>query len=183
MCHVHCDLLPWKTWQAKLPLSLTRKKSRFATPVSEEEFCNAANGVVPLNTKKNNCWAQRMLNAWIEERNKVSHVHDSRLARVRAPLPYYNGPTQCWKLPNCAVHGIGSTGSAFDVVRIHTTKSFNWLDLQVKSLFLSYGMIYSPWWLLSAIQASSDKSKLPTTNYFSVWKVHLYFKIDRKSQE
>ena len=77
----------------KLPLSLTRKKSRFATPVSEEEFCDAANGVVPLNTKKNNCWAQRMLNAWIEERNKVSHVHDSRLARVRAPLPYYNGPT------------------------------------------------------------------------------------------
>ena len=48
-----------------------RKKSRFAAPVSEEEFCDAANGVVPLNTKKN-CWAQRMLNAWIEERNKVN---------------------------------------------------------------------------------------------------------------
>ena len=141
----------------KLPLSLTRKKSRFATPVSEEEFCDAANGVVPLNTKKNNCWAQRMLNAWIEERNKVSHVHDSRLVRVRAPLPCYNDPAQCYnspscattthpvlQLPNCAVHGICSTGGAFDVVRIHTTKSFNWLDLQVKSLFLSYGMIYSP---------------------------------------
>ena len=49
-----------------------RKKSRFATPVSEEEFCDAANGVVPLNTKKNNCWAQRTLNAWIKERNKVN---------------------------------------------------------------------------------------------------------------
>ena len=46
-----------------------RKKSRFATFVSEEEFCDAANGVVPLNTKKNNCWAQRTLNA---ERNKVN---------------------------------------------------------------------------------------------------------------
>ena len=49
-----------------------RKKSRFATPVSKEEFCDAANGVVPLNMKKNNCWAQRTLNALIKERNKVN---------------------------------------------------------------------------------------------------------------
>ena len=50
----------------------TTGKSRFATPVSEEEFCDAANGVVPLNMKKNNCWAQRTLNALIKERNKVN---------------------------------------------------------------------------------------------------------------
>ena len=129
----------------KLRLSVTRKKSRFATPVCEEEFCNAANGVVPLNAKKNNCWAQRMLNAWIEERNKVSHVHDSRLACVRAPLPYYNGPTQCYNYPTVPyMEFVARAVPSFDVVRIHTTKSFNWLDLQVKSLFLSYGMIYSP---------------------------------------
>ena len=54
----------------KLKLSLTKKK-QFAAPVSEEEFCDTAKEVVLLNTK-NNCWAQRTLGAWIEEKNKVN---------------------------------------------------------------------------------------------------------------
>ena len=53
----------------KLKLSLAKKKtectselsaskaSRFATPVSEKEVNEAAIGVVPTNTKKNNAWA------------------------------------------------------------------------------------------------------------------------------
>ena len=55
----------------KLKLSLAKKKtectselsaskaSRFATPVSEKEVNEAAKGVVPTNTKKNNAWAER----------------------------------------------------------------------------------------------------------------------------
>ena len=55
----------------KLKLSLAKKKtectselsaskaSRFATPVSEKEVNEAAKGVVPTNTKKNNAWACR----------------------------------------------------------------------------------------------------------------------------
>ena len=56
----------------KLKLYLIKKKDRFGAPVSEKEFCDAAKGVVPLHTRKNNCWAQRTLDAWIEERNKVN---------------------------------------------------------------------------------------------------------------
>ena len=68
---------PWK----KLKLCLSKNKvcqeekvpssSRFADPVSEEELTEAAKGVVPSNTKKNNCWAERTFNAWVEQRNKV----------------------------------------------------------------------------------------------------------------
>ena len=67
----------------KLKLSLNRKKtvstselstlkaSRFAAPVSEEEVKEAAKGVVPSNTKKNNAWAERSFDAWVQERNKL----------------------------------------------------------------------------------------------------------------
>ena len=59
--------------------------------------------------------------------------------------PYYDGPTQCYNYPTVPyMEFVARAVPSFDVVRIHTTKSFNWLDLQVKSLFLSYGMIYSP---------------------------------------
>ncbi len=44
--------------------------SRFALPVSEEQFSDAAMGVIPFNTKKNNAWAERTFNSWVEERNK-----------------------------------------------------------------------------------------------------------------
>ena len=66
----------------KLKLSLNRKKtastselsalkaSRFAAPVSQEEVKEAAIGVVPLNTK-NNAWAERTFDAWVQERNKL----------------------------------------------------------------------------------------------------------------
>ena len=51
----------------------------------------------------------------------------------------------------------------------------------------SYDMIFSPWRSLSAIKSPAVKCKLPTTNYLSPWKVHLYHKIDMstlvKSQE
>ena len=54
----------------KLKLSLAKKTectselsalkaSRFATPVSEKKVNEAAKGVVPTNTKKNNAWAER----------------------------------------------------------------------------------------------------------------------------
>ena len=47
----------------------------------------------------------------------------SPLKPKHVPTLLYNSPTVL-QVPNCAVHGICSTGSAFDVVRIHTTKSF-----------------------------------------------------------
>ena len=67
----------------KLKLSLAKKKtectselsaskaSRFATPVSEKEVNEAAKGVVPTNTKKNNAWAERTFDAWVQERNQL----------------------------------------------------------------------------------------------------------------
>ena len=71
------------TSKKKLKLSLNKKKpasaselpsqkaSRFAAPVSEEEVEEAGKGVVPSNTKKNNAWAERTFDAWVEERNKL----------------------------------------------------------------------------------------------------------------
>ena len=67
----------------KLKLSLSQKMaeqsaseglglSRFALPVSEQEFSEAAKGVALSNTKKNNCWAEWMFNAWVDEQNKVN---------------------------------------------------------------------------------------------------------------
>ena len=47
------------------------KASRFATPVSEKEVNEAAKGVVPTNTKKNNAWAERKFDAWVQERNQL----------------------------------------------------------------------------------------------------------------
>ena len=67
----------------KLKLSLIKKKtectselsalkaSRFATSVSEKEVNEAAKGVVPMNTKKNNAWAERTFDAWVQERNQL----------------------------------------------------------------------------------------------------------------
>ena len=63
----------------RLKLSLAKKKtectsepsaskaSRFATPVSEKEVNEASKGVVPTNTKKNNAWAERTFDAWVQE--------------------------------------------------------------------------------------------------------------------
>ena len=45
----------------------TSKASRFATPVSEKEVNEATKGVVPTNTKKNNAWAERTFDAWVQE--------------------------------------------------------------------------------------------------------------------
>ena len=61
----------------KLSLSLTKARtsqssaSRFAPPVSEVHYVEAAKGVVPMNTKKNNAWGEKAFRAWVEERNKV----------------------------------------------------------------------------------------------------------------
>ena len=62
----------------KLSLSLTKKArtsqssaSRFAPPVSEVHYVEAAKGVVPMNTKKNNAWEERAFRAWVKERNKA----------------------------------------------------------------------------------------------------------------
>ena len=41
----------------KLKLSLSSKKCRFAAPVTSDKLCNAAKGVFPYNTRKNNAWA------------------------------------------------------------------------------------------------------------------------------
>ena len=59
-----------------LSLSCTKKArtpsaSRFAPPVSEVHYVQAAKGVVPMNTKKNNAWGERAFRAWVEERNKA----------------------------------------------------------------------------------------------------------------
>ena len=47
----------------KLSLSSTKKArtspSRFAPPVSEVHYVEAAKGVVSMNTKKNNAWGER----------------------------------------------------------------------------------------------------------------------------
>ena len=42
------------------------KATRFTTPVSEKEVNEAANGVVPTNTKKNNTLAERTFDAWVQ---------------------------------------------------------------------------------------------------------------------
>ena len=74
---------PPNSSKKKLKLSLNRKKtastselstlkvSRFAAPVSEEEVKEAAKGMVSSNTKKNNAWAERTFDAWVQERNKL----------------------------------------------------------------------------------------------------------------
>ena len=63
--------------QRRLSLSLRKgstpgstSTSRFAPPVSEVEYEEAAEGVVPANTKKNNDWGERVFRSWVEERNK-----------------------------------------------------------------------------------------------------------------
>ena len=63
---------PAKNKKLSLSLKKTRAKSasRFVAPVSAEvQFVEAAKGVVPENTKKNNAWAERAFSAWVEERN------------------------------------------------------------------------------------------------------------------
>ena len=40
----------------KLKLSLSYKKHRFTAPVTSDKLCDAAKGIVPDNTKKNNAW-------------------------------------------------------------------------------------------------------------------------------
>ena len=87
------------TPKEKLKLSLNKKKpasgselptskaSRFAAPVAEKEVEEAGKVVLLLNTKKNNPWAERTFDAWVEEPNKVMsgdpvptdllHCHDT----------------------------------------------------------------------------------------------------------
>ena len=67
-------------------------------------------------------------------------------------------------------------------VKLNTTKRLNWLDFRVNLLFLSYCVIWSPWRPLTAIQIPV-KSKLPTTNYLTLWKVHLFYKVDNNPSE
>ena len=52
----------------KLKLSLSSKKPRFAAPVTSEKFRDAAKGVVPDNTNKNNAWAVKTFTAWRGEK-------------------------------------------------------------------------------------------------------------------
>ena len=64
----------------KLPLSQKNAEqvaseslglSRLTLPVSKQELSEAAEKVVPFITKKNNCWAEQMLNAWVNMQNRV----------------------------------------------------------------------------------------------------------------
>ena len=75
--------------QRRLSLSLRKgsapgstSASRFVPPVSEVEYEEAAEGVVPANTKKNNDWGERVFRYWVEERNKqaADPVRDCLLA-------------------------------------------------------------------------------------------------------
>ena len=66
----------------KLCLSLSRKakgplkdignetQKRFASPVKENVYNEAAEGVVPANTKQCNEWAVRAFRSWATQRNK-----------------------------------------------------------------------------------------------------------------
>ncbi len=53
--------------KVRLSLKLKQKStSRFAPPVSCEKLDKAAKGVVPVNTIKNNAWAERVCTAWVD---------------------------------------------------------------------------------------------------------------------
>ena len=60
----------------------------------------------------------------------------------------------------CSYASVGGAQEAYDT--IHYPMMF-----KLKALFLSYGVICSPWQPLSAIQ-DPVKSKLPTTNCLSL---------------
>lgn len=59
----------------KLKLSLRKPlkevQNRFAEPVEEATFTEAAKGVVPENTKQANIWAARTFESWVNHRNKI----------------------------------------------------------------------------------------------------------------
>ena len=57
--------------KGKEPTPPMPSTSRFASPVSEVQYLEAAKGVVPANTKKSNAWGERLFRAWVEERNKL----------------------------------------------------------------------------------------------------------------
>ena len=44
-------------------MSLSYKKPRFDTPVTSEELCDAAKGIVPDNMTMNNAWAVKTFTA------------------------------------------------------------------------------------------------------------------------
>ena len=46
------------------------KRKRFAEPATSAEFEKLSAGVIPKNTQKNEQWALRAFNEWIQERNK-----------------------------------------------------------------------------------------------------------------
>ena len=91
----------------KLSLSLKKKArtsrssvTRFAPPVSEVHFVEAAKGVVPKNTKKNNAWGERAFRAWVEERNKTmpsDPVPEDLFSPTVLQLP-----KQCYNFPSSA---------------------------------------------------------------------------------
>ena len=57
--------------KGKEPAPLMESTSRFAPPISEVQYLEAAKGVVPVNTKKSNAWGERSFRAWVEERNRL----------------------------------------------------------------------------------------------------------------
>ena len=67
------DSQPPSSKKPRSSLSLRKSSSnRFSKPVTSPQCWDAAKGVVPTNTKLNNEWAMRNLNAWIKNWNKVA---------------------------------------------------------------------------------------------------------------
>ena len=78
----------------KLSLSLKKKArtsrssvTRFAPPVSEVHFVEAAKGVVPKNTKKNNAWGERAFRL---------NCSTTSPAVLQLPQQCYNFQPQCY---------------------------------------------------------------------------------------
>ena len=74
-----------------LPVSSAPKISRFAALVSKE-VKEAAKGVVPSNTKKNNAWAERAFDAWVLFVQiccclAITVAHDQSLDLICAQFP------------------------------------------------------------------------------------------------
>jgi hypothetical protein len=67
------DFQPPSCKKPRASLSLKKSSSdRFSKPVTSPQRRDAAKGVVPTNTKLNNEWAMRNLNAWIHNRNEMA---------------------------------------------------------------------------------------------------------------
>ena len=78
--------------------------SRFALLVSEQELFEAAEKIVPFNTKKNNCWAERMLYAWVNKQNKVNVPWLCADWFGELPWPQHHFTLKvCEAFPSCAL--------------------------------------------------------------------------------